>query len=109
MKFAFVALLLAGMVLFGCLQSYEKVSDVVANPDNYKGEINLQGEVVDRLVLGGLSGFTLRDDSNATIAVRWSGSLPAAGQKVRVSGVVMRTLGALGGPAYLDATKVDAS
>ncbi|MEW5955882.1 MAG: hypothetical protein AB1626_05110 [Candidatus Micrarchaeota archaeon] len=105
MKLVFLALA-ASVLLLGCLQ-YEKVSDVVANPDNYKGEINLRGEVVDRLVLGGLSGFTLRDESNATIPVKWSGALPAAGQKVRVSGVVMRTLGALGGPAYFDATKVE--
>lgn len=74
------------ILLVGCA-SIEKIKE---NPDDYVGKtVVLSGTASSSIKLGSLSGFTLTDSKGNRISVS-SEELPKDGDRVTVSGVVMK-------------------
>ncbi len=72
-------------VLSGCAQSIVEIKDPA-----YVGKtVTVKGEVQASFKIGGLSGYTLKDDSGETIGVS-STNLPDEGETVRAKGVLMK-------------------
>jgi len=74
------------LLLTACAQSIEDIK----SEENIGKKVTVSGEVTFSMKLGGLSGYTLKDETG-TIGVR-SDSLPAEGDKMTVRGVLVRDL-----------------
>ena len=77
-------LVVALLLLAGCAQSAQEVKS-----EEYIGEsVTVSGTVEQSVKIGDFSGYVLRDESGSVRVS--SDSLPAEGERVRVSGTLMR-------------------
>ena len=98
MKFKFILLFLivASLLLTGCTQSIEKITE---NDDYVDKSVSVSGTALTPLKLGILSGYTLEDKSGDTILVA-SDDLPKEGVSVTVKGTLKK--GLFGAGYYID-------
>ena len=83
-------ILLALLLLASGCTAMKSISEI--KNDEFIGEsVSIRGTVMNRLVIGDFSGYTIKDASNDTIFV-YSGSLPKEGDLVTVKGNVTKNI-----------------
>lgn len=85
---------LALLVLAGCNQHTDKISDIVSNPGHYAGkDVTVAGEVTQRyelpLGLTSLAAYRVSDGSGQIWVLSHAGA-PVVGDKVGLKGTVRR-------------------
>ncbi|MDD2679115.1 MAG: hypothetical protein PHT91_02640 [Candidatus Nanoarchaeia archaeon] len=84
------ALLLLSVVLFSGCVAVQSINDI--KTDELIGEtVSVRGVVAERIILGEISGFVIKDSYNDTIFIS-SESLPAEGETVTVTGILDKKL-----------------
>lgn len=80
-----LCLLLTTLLIYGC-----KVTTIkdVKNPDFVGKKVTISGTVQNTIKLGGISGYTIKDDTD-TISIS-SENLPTEGTKTKVTGVLLK-------------------
>ena len=78
--------MLAALVLAGCAA---QDIDEIKNEEHVGEKVTVRGSVESPLKIGGISGFTLVDDSGESIRVS-SESLPAENDTITVKGTLMK-------------------
>ncbi len=84
------AILLALLLLASGCTAVRSISEI--KDDEFVGEmVSIKGTVMDRLVLGGFSGYTIKDANNDTIFV-YSESLPKEGESITIKGNLTKNI-----------------
>lgn len=84
------AVLLSLLLLASGCAAMKSISEIKS--DEFVGEtVSISGTVIDRLIIGDFSGYTVKDANNDTIFV-YSESLPQEGDFVFVKGDVEKNI-----------------
>ncbi len=87
---AWIALVVAGIMLAGCGINATPIRDIIASPANYDGkEVTLRGIAKDatRIPLVDMKSYVLKDDTGE-VMVLTAGDLPKADEKLTVKAKV---------------------
>ena len=95
LTFGLLLSVLAVLILAGCSEHADKISDIVSNPDHYAGKgVTIAGEVTQRyeLPLGitNLAAYRVNDGTSQVWVLSRAGA-PVVGDKVGLKGTVHPT------------------